>query len=106
VPVKWGFGYDHVADIVEAATILKLISRSWAFYTVGTQKIQGKEKLIQELEKDQKLVKSLEDQIQGKIKEMRMWKKVLDDDALEAVTAEMEAEDDDISVDALVDMVD
>ena len=106
VPVKWGFGYDHVADIVEASTILKLISRSGAFYTVGTQKYQGKEKLIQELEKDTKLVKSLEEQIQGKIKEMRQGKKVLDDDALEAVTAEMEAGDDDISVDALVDMVD
>ena len=51
-------------------------------------------------------MKSLEEQIQGKIKEMRQGKKVLDDDALEAVTAEMEAGDDDISVDALVDMVD
>lgn len=35
---------------------------------------------------DEKIKKALETQIQGKIKEMRMGKKVLDDDALVTLT--------------------
>jgi len=44
------------------------------------------------LETDEKLRNSIEKDIQAKIKEMRMGKKVLDDDALQAVEAEIEAE--------------
>jgi hypothetical protein len=57
---------------VEAATVLKLISRSGAFYTLGNKKIQGKEKVIQIFESDEKLRKNVEKDIQDKIKEMRM----------------------------------
>ena len=92
LPVRWKMGYDRVADLVEAASILKLVSRSWAFYTIGSQKVQWKEKLVQLLETDEKLRNSIEKDIQGKIKEIRMGKKVLDDDALEAVEAEIDAE--------------
>lgn len=92
LPVKWKMGYDKASDITEAASILKLVSRSGAFYTIGNQKIQGKEKLIQLIESDEKMRSVLEKDIQIKIKEMRMGKKVLDDDALQAVTAEIEAE--------------
>lgn len=71
---------------MEAATVLKIISKSGAFYTFGDQKFQGKEKLSHMIGTDEKIKKSLETQIQGKIKEMRLGKKVLDDDALVNLT--------------------
>jgi len=101
IPVRWKMGYDHTADIVEAATILKIVSRSWAFYTIGSQKVQGKEKLVQLLETDEKLRNSIEKEIQAKIKEMRMGKKVLDDDALQAVEDEIDTENAEVSQEAV-----
>jgi hypothetical protein len=41
---------------------------------------------------DEKMRNNLEKDIQNKIKEMRMGKKVIDDDALQAVEAEIDAE--------------
>lgn len=92
LPVKWSMWYEKTMDIIESADILKLISRSGAFYTVWSQKIQWKDKLSQILMTDEKMRSNLEKEIQNKIKEMRMWKKVLDDDALIAVEAEVEAD--------------
>lgn len=85
IPVRRNMGYDRIADLVEAANILSLITRAGAFYTVGDQKVQGKEKLIQLLESDEKLRASIEKDVQTKIKEMRMGKKVLDDEALDKI---------------------
>jgi hypothetical protein len=93
LPVLWNQWYDTYTDIVEAANILNLVSRSWAFYTVGAQKIQGKEKFVQLLQEDDKLRASLEKDIQAKIKEMRTGKKVLDDGALDALQAPHEIEE-------------
>lgn len=90
LPVKWGVWYDKTADIVEAATALKLVERAGAFYTFGKQKFQGKEKFITALDSDEKTRASLEKDIQNKVKEMRMGKKVLDDEALIAIEAEIE----------------
>ncbi len=92
LPVKWGIGYDKTADIVEAATVLKLVDRAWAFYTFGKQKFQGKEKFIAALDNDAKTRASIEKDIQNKVKEMRMGKKVLDDESLVAIEAEIEDE--------------
>ena len=92
MPVKWGIGYDKTADIVEAATALKLVDKAGAFYTFGKQKFQGKEKFVVALDSDQKTRASIEKDIQNKIKEMRMGKKVLDDEALIAVENEVEEE--------------
>jgi recombination protein RecA len=92
LPVKRTMGYDKVADIVEAATVLKLVNKSGAFYTFGNQKFQGKEKFAAVLESDEKTRKNIEKDIQNKIKEMRMGKKVLDDDILVAVEAEVESD--------------
>ncbi len=92
LPVRWKMGYDRIADLAEAASILKLATRSGAFYTIWSQKVQWKEKFIQLLETDEKLRNSIEKDIQTKIKEMRMGKKVLDDDALQAVESEIESE--------------
>jgi hypothetical protein len=65
---------------------LNLISRAWAFYTIWDQKIQWKEKLSEYLTTEEKIKSWLEKDIQNKIKEMRMWKKVLEDDALEMLS--------------------
>lgn len=85
LPVKWTMWYDKTIDIIESADILKLISKAWAFYTLGKEKIQWKDKLAQLLNSDEKVRKNLEKDIQNKIKEMRMWKKVIDDEALVVV---------------------
>lgn len=91
LPVKWRMWYDKTLDIIEAGVILKLISKWWAFYTIWNQKFQWKEKLWQAVESDEKTKKNLEKEIQNKIKEMRMWKKVLDDEAL--AIAEIDTEE-------------
>ena len=93
LPVKRGVGYDNTADIVEAGSVLKLISKSWAFYTFGSQKYQGKEKFMAALDADEKTRKNIEKDIQNKIKEMRMGKKVLDDEALVNISADIEGEE-------------
>jgi len=83
IPFKWTMWYDKELDIVESSMILGLVTRSWAFYTIWDQKVQWKEKFANLLKEETKLSTNLEKQIQSKIKEMRMWKKVLDDEALE-----------------------
>ncbi len=99
LPVKRGIGYDKTADIVEAATALKLVDRAGAFYTFGKQKFQGKEKFIAALDSDDKTRASIEKDIQNKIKDMRMGKKVIDDEDLVAIEAEI----DDEAAEALVE---
>ncbi len=85
LPFKRKAWYDKELDIIEAAMILKLISRSWAFYTIWEQKVQWKEKLSKFLLENEKIRKKLELDIQQQIKDMRSGKKVLDDEALEKV---------------------
>jgi len=96
LPFKRKMGYDKELDIIEAAMILNLITRSWAFYTIGDQKIQWKEKFSKYLIENVKVREKLEKQIQQKIKEMRSGKKVLDD-------ASLEKADKDISTTDLID---
>ncbi len=86
IPVKRWFGYDHIFDIIEAGLILKIVNRAWAFYSIGTKKAQWKEKFMQLLLDDKKLLDNLEKDIQNNIKDMRSWKKVLDDDTLDEIT--------------------
>ncbi len=85
IPVKRWFGYDHIYDIIEAWLILQLISRAWAFYSIGSKKAQWKEKLIQMLLEDKKVLDNLEKDIQNQIKDIRTGKKALDDIALDEV---------------------
>jgi recombination protein RecA len=99
LPVLWGSGYDAGSDILEAANVLKLIERAGAFYTIGDQKVQGKEKLLEYLQSDDKVRTDLEKNIQSKIKEMRLGKQVLDEDVLDSMseTSEVINEFDDSS---------
>ena len=85
LPVKWKMGYDKITDTIEAGVLLKLITKSWAFYTIGTQKLQGKEKLAQYLESDEKAAADLAKKIEGYIKDMRTGKKVLDDEIFDSL---------------------
>lgn len=98
LPVLWNKWYDTYTDIVEAASILNLVTRSGAFYTVGNQKVQGKEKFVALLQEDDKLKWALEKDIQARIKEMRTGKKVLDDSALDALQAPSESIDADEAI--------
>lgn len=100
VPIIWNVGYSKVDDILEASIVFKLISRGGAFYTVGDKKVQGKSKLLELLAADDKLRTTLEKQIQDKIKDMRAGKQIIDDDALEELSIDMHAEDEDNSEDA------
>jgi hypothetical protein len=89
-------GYDKTTDIIEAGILLKLISKAWAFYSIGNQKVQGKEKLAQYLESDEKVLKELQGKIENSIKEMRTWKKVLDDEVfneLDAIAEDITTDD-------------
>ena len=86
IPVKRWVWYDHIFDVIEAGIILKLISRAWAFYSIGDKKVQWKEKLIDILNEDKKLLENMEKDIQKNIKDMRSGKKVLDDDVLQELT--------------------
>jgi len=52
VPVLFGTWFDAKADLVEAALLLWLITRAWAFYTCGEKKVQGKDNLIAWLEEN------------------------------------------------------
>lgn len=70
-------GYDRTTDLVQAALLLGVIEKAGAFYTVGDQKLQGKEKLVQYLHDNEEAKADLEHTVILQIKEMRMGKKVL-----------------------------
>lgn len=93
LPVRRWQWYDPIGDVIEAGLLLGAIARAWAFYTIGSEKIQGKERLGEYLQKDQKLLNDLEKHIQTKIKQMRMGEKVLNDAALDDVQIETEGDD-------------
>jgi recombination protein RecA len=90
IPIKFKVGVDVALDVIEAASLLGLITKSGAFYTLPGKKdkIQGKEKLAELLNGDDKLMKSLHVEIQKMIKDMRSGKKVLADDVLKVVVEE------------------
>jgi recombination protein RecA len=65
-------GFDHGSDVVEAALLFQLVTRSGAFYTIGKEKVQGRENLAAFILGNEKVRKELEQEIQKRIKEMRM----------------------------------
>ncbi len=83
LPVKWNIWYDKTMDIIEAWIILWLITRNWAYYSIWKEKVQWKEKLTKLLNENTKTRSEIEKEIQKQIKDMRMWKKILDDTKLE-----------------------
>ncbi len=85
IPVRWWEGFDSNFDLVEAGLILGLISRAGAYYSINDQKFQGKEKLLEYINADDKIRERLGKEIENKIKDMRMGKKVLEDEKLDEV---------------------
>jgi hypothetical protein len=55
--------------------LFELITRAGAFYTIGDQKVQGKEKLINLLKEDEKLFLDLQDEVTQKVSAIRMGKR-------------------------------
>jgi recombination protein RecA len=94
IPVKRWFGYESTMDIIEAGIILKLITRAWAFYSIWDKKVQWKEKLIELLNEDKKVLENLKKDIEKNIKDMRTGKKVLDDDVLDKLWETIEMSND------------
>lgn len=101
IPVKFNMGVDKDLDAIESGTVLGLINKSGAFYSLAgkKEKIQGKEKLLETLRKDDKLLKGLHTDIQKAIKDMRSGKKVLDDKEIAA----LEEDDSDESLGELIE---
>ncbi len=83
--IRFNQWIDKLADIVEAWLMLGLIQRSGAFYTVLDQKVQWKEKLYNLLTEKEDIRQNLEQQIQQKIKAIRIGK--------EDIPEEVESED-------------
>lgn len=97
IPIKFKSGIDTGLDTIEAASILGLIQKSGAFYTVPgkKEKIQGKDRVLEMLKSDEKLMSSLNADIQNKIKEIRLGKNILPEAALEEGTEDEDMMEDD-----------
>lgn len=80
--------------------VLKLITRAGAFYTVGSEKVQGKEKLMQYFIDNPKIFDKLQKNIQEQINDLRMGKKVLEDEALDKIENILNEEDQSLENDA------
>lgn len=89
IPVLFSQWFDHATDLVEAAILLELVTRAWAFYTIGEQKVQGRENLVQLVGENETMKQTLEHDVIMAIKDMRMGKKavplapILDEDETE-----------------------
>jgi len=95
IPVLFSQGYDHMTDIIEAALLFGLITKAGAFYTLGKEKYQGRDRAVAALKKDDKLRASLETDIQNNIKQIRIGKKPVPETvAVVAVVEEEEVESD------------
>ncbi|MBS8122002.1 recombinase RecA [Candidatus Vampirococcus lugosii] len=68
ITVKFNQGIDKMSDLLDAAMFFDIIQRSGAFYSVGDKKVQGKENLSNLLKESPKLLKSVQDQLDEKIK--------------------------------------
>ncbi len=88
VAIKRDQWFAHTLDIIEAWMILWLLTRAGAFYTIDGKKVQWKDKLEALLDENTKLKEKIEKEIQSRIKDMRKWEKVLDDEVLEKVIKE------------------
>lgn len=78
VPFIFSEGVDIIADILETATILGLVEKNGAFYTLDGQKFQGKERACAYLGTNDKTKNILIEQITEAIADVRKGKKTVD----------------------------
>jgi len=99
VPMRFGSWVDAEADILEAALVLWLITRSGAFYTVHGEKFQGKDKAAAYLKEQTDIKIELEKEIQSKIKDIRLGKNVIPPEQLDALKVSDDENDLDLDMD-------
>lgn len=68
VLIRFNQGIDKLADLVEVAQLLWIVTRAGAFYSLYDQKTQGKSALVKLLQEDEKLRKQLEEDVAQAIK--------------------------------------
>lgn len=68
ITVKFNQWIDKMSDLLDAAMFFDIIQRSGAFYSVWDKKVQWKENLSNLLKESPKLLKSVQDQLDEKIK--------------------------------------
>lgn len=74
IPVMFNRGYDLETDLIEAGMMFGLITRAWAFYTLGDTKVQGRDKLRIYLIENEVIRKELEQKIQKEVSDIRIGK--------------------------------
>ncbi len=94
IAIMFGKWVDKNVDILDTSVLLGLIPKNGAFYTLGSEKYQWREKAAAALSMNADLRESLESQITSKIREVRTWKATLIDD--KAIEADSDEEDMDI----------
>ena len=68
VLIRFNQGIDALADLVEVAQLLWIVTRAGAFYSLYDQKAQGKAALVKLLQENEKLKKQLEEDVAQAIK--------------------------------------
>lgn len=76
---------DESSDLVDAATLLGVVTRAGAFYTIFDQKVQGRDRLIALLAEEPSLKEKLSHEINIKVKDIRSGKHIIPDEALTTV---------------------
>ena len=68
VLIRFNQWIDKLADLVEVAQLLWIVTRAGAFYSIYDQKTQGKSALVKLLEENDSLRKQLEEDVENAIK--------------------------------------
>jgi recombination protein RecA len=68
VLIRFNQWIDKLADLVEVAQLLWIVTRAGAFYSIYDQKTQGKSALVKLLEENNSLRKQLEEDVENAIK--------------------------------------
>lgn len=85
VAILFGKWVDKNVDILDTAVLLWLVPKAGAFYTIGTDKFQWREKAAAALSVNDTVRQGLELQITNRIKEVRTGKaQLIDEKAIEA----------------------
>ncbi len=77
IVVKFNKWIDSDLDMIEAWILFGNITRAWAFYTIGKEKIQWKDRLLGLLQSDEKTRKQLKSDIENRVKEIRLGKAII-----------------------------
>ncbi len=77
LPVMFNRGYDLETDLIEAAMQFGIVTRAGAFYTLGDQKVQGRDKLRTYLLENDEIRGNLAHEVQTRVSNIRMGKEAV-----------------------------